>query len=43
MRAALLFYRKFRGELERYGFGVNPYDPCVANLTTANGNQITVV
>jgi len=43
MRAALLFYRKFRGELERYGFVVNPYDPCVANYTTKNGKQLTVV
>eukprot|EP00984_Skeletonema_dohrnii_P016801 scaffold7524_cov79-Skeletonema_dohrnii-CCMP3373.AAC.1 len=32
MRSALLFYRKLRGELESYGFTVNPYDPCVANM-----------
>ena len=30
MRSALLFYRKLRGELEAYGFTINPYDPCVA-------------
>merc|ERR1712197_5909 len=35
MRSALLFYRKFRGELEAFEFVVNEYDPCVANLTTA--------
>jgi hypothetical protein len=22
---------------------VNPYDPCVANMTTRNGSQLTVV
>ena len=32
MRSALLFYRKLRGELEEYGFQVNPYDSCVANM-----------
>ena len=31
LRAAVLFYRKLRGELEDYGFVINPYDPCVAN------------
>ena len=30
LRSSLLFYRKLRGELEEYGFEVNPYDPCVA-------------
>lgn len=43
MRAALLFYRKFRGKLEAYGFVVNTYYPCVANLTTTEGNQFTAV
>ena len=43
MRAALLFYCKFRGELEAYGFVVNDYDPCVANYTTAKGHQMTAV
>ena len=41
--SALLFYRKLRGELEVDGFIVNPYDPCVANKTTAKGDQITVI
>ena len=31
LRAALLFYRKLRRDLEEMGFEVNPYDPCVAN------------
>ena len=29
--AALLWYRKFRDDLESQGFVFNPYDPCVAN------------
>ena len=37
LRSSLLFYRKIRGELEAYGFKINPYDPCVGNkmVTTA--------
>ena len=31
LRSSLLFYRKLRGELEAYGFNINPYDPCVGN------------
>ena len=30
LRAALLFYRKLRADLEDIGFEVNPYDTCVA-------------
>ena len=30
-------------ELEAYGFEVNPYNPCVANLMTVDGNQLTVI
>ena len=41
IRSALLFYKKLQGELEEMGFGVNPYDPCVAN-TMINGPQMTV-
>ncbi len=29
--ASLLWYRKFRDDLEKEGFKFNPYDPCVAN------------
>ncbi len=43
MRASLLFYRKLRLELEAYGFEVNPYDPCVANLESPGGEQLTVI
>jgi len=43
MRASLLFYRKLRKELEGYGLIVNPYDPCVANMMTKGGKQLTVV
>ena len=31
--AALLWYRKFRGDLETELYVFNPYDPCVANKT----------
>jgi hypothetical protein len=39
MRASLLFYGKLRKEFEDYGLVVNPYDPCVANMTARNGSQ----
>lgn len=39
--AALLWYRQFRGDLEKIGFVFNPYDPCVANKMI-DGNQHTV-
>ena len=42
LRAALLFYRKLRGDLEEMEFVVNPYDPCVANRDV-NGSQCTIV
>ena len=31
LKAALLWYKKFRSELEAEGYVFNPYDPCVAN------------
>ena len=40
--SALLFYRKLVGDLELYGFKINPYDPCVANMDI-NGSQMTIV
>jgi hypothetical protein len=43
MRASLLFYRKLRKELEAYGFTINPYNPCIANITSRCGKQLTVV
>jgi hypothetical protein len=33
LEADILWYKKFRGELEQKGFKFNPYDPCVANRT----------
>jgi hypothetical protein len=41
LQAALLFYKKLKKDLEGFGFVINPYDPCVANLTV-NGKQHTV-
>ena len=42
MIASLLFYKKFVKVLQREGFELNPYDPCVANREV-NGNQQTIV
>ena len=42
LRAALLFYRKLRADLEDMGFEVNPYNQCVVNRMV-NGSQCTVV
>ena len=42
LRSALLFYLKLVGDLKRFGFVLNPYDPCVANKDI-NGEQMTVV
>ena len=41
LRSALLFYKKLRGDLEKMGFDVNPYELCVANKTI-NGSQMTM-
>ena len=42
LQSALLFYKKLRRDLEKVGFVVNPYDPCVANKVV-DGSQMTVV
>jgi hypothetical protein len=39
--ASLLWYKKFRGDLEQIGFHFNDYDPCVANRMV-NGKQHTI-
>ena len=39
--ASLLWYRKFKKDLEEKGYVFNPYDPCVANKMI-NGKQHTV-
>jgi hypothetical protein len=39
--SSILYYKKFRKDIESIGFEVNPYDICVANRK-ANGKQQTV-
>ena len=41
LKIALLFYEKLLGDLEAYGFKINPYDTCVAN-NMIGGKQLTV-
>ncbi len=41
LQAALLWYKKFRSDLENVGFKFNPYDPCIANRMV-NGKQQTI-
>jgi Reverse transcriptase (RNA-dependent DNA polymerase) len=41
LQSSLLYYKKFRKDLEGQGFVINPYDPCVANRTI-KGKQQTV-
>ena len=41
LRAALLFYKRLRSDLDHMGFGINPYDPFVANKIV-NGHQMTI-
>ena len=36
-----MFYENLVGDLEAYGFKINPYDPCVAN-NMIGGKQLTV-
>ena len=42
LRGALLYYQRFRADIEKLGFEVNPYDPCVANMEL-DGSQCTLV
>ena len=41
IQSSILYYRKFRKDIESIGFKVNPYDPCVANRIV-RGSQQTV-
>ena len=41
MKIALLWYQTFKGRLDKMGFTVNPYDPCVANKII-DGHQCTI-
>ena len=42
LKEALMYYRKLSKYLREYGFFIKPYDPCVANKWTSEG-QLTVV
>ena len=42
LQAALLWYQKFRADLETKGYIFNPYDSCVSNKVI-DGKQHTVV
>ena len=42
LQAALLWYSKFREDLESKGFKFNPYNPCVANQMISN-KQHTII
>jgi hypothetical protein len=39
--SSLLYYKKFRKDIENIGFEINPYDICVANRVV-NGKQHTI-
>ena len=47
IQSALLFYKKFRKDLEGIGSKVNDYDPCVANRIyqwrTAHSNSMLMM
>ena len=42
LRSSLLFYRKLCGELDAYGFKINPYDPCVGNKMVTTETVVPV-
>jgi hypothetical protein len=39
LAAALLWYKKFKEDLEKIDFKFNPYDACVANRSVKGGQQ----
>ena len=41
LRSSMIFNNKLRSHLEEIGFEINPYDPCVKNMTI-NSSQMTV-
>ena len=41
MKASILYYNKFRKDIEAEGYEINPYDPCVANKLI-DGTQHTI-
>jgi Reverse transcriptase (RNA-dependent DNA polymerase) len=42
LQAALLFWKELCGTLVKWGFEINPYDPCVANKVI-DGSQCTII
>ena len=42
LKAALLFWKRLSLQLKKWGFKLNPYDPCVANKVI-NGTQCTIL
>ena len=38
-----VFYRKLLGELETYGFKINPYDPCMGNKMVTTETVVSVI
>ena len=42
LRSAILFYEKLVANLKSNGFIINPYEPCVSNMTV-NGKQMTII
>ena len=42
LKAALLFWKRLRSQLVKWGFELNPYDSCVANKMI-NGKQCTIL
>ena len=41
LQSGLLYYQKFRKDIEEYRFRINPYDPCVVSKIV-NGKQLTI-
>ena len=41
LNSSLLWYKKFRGDLEEYRFKLNNYDPCIVNKMV-NGKLLTI-
>ncbi len=42
LKAALMFWQNLSGNLQKWGFELNPYDTCVAN-SIINGKQCTIL
>ena len=43
MRSSLLFCRKLCGELDAYGFKINPYDPCTGKKMVTTETVVPVI